>query len=270
MSKIGSYTVERFPKFRELVSESVKSGKKMNHVAGLVEVDVTETRETIRAYKEKTGEQLSFTAFVISCAARAAEENKSIQALRKRNKIILFDDVNIRCNIEKEINGKKTVVMHIIRKANEKSYKEIHEEIRSVQKGEKKKATDNSPSKKKRKGQNKLVALPKFIRKFIWRKLRKDPFFIQKNFGAIGVTPVGMFFKKRQGWAFTPSPHSVSIAIGSIAKKPGVVNDQIVIREYLSLTTLFNHDVVDGAPAARFYTRLCDLIEEGYGLDEFK
>ena len=29
---------------------------------------------------------------------------------------------------------------------------------------------------------------------------------------------------------------------------------------------MFNHDVVDGAPAARFLTRLGDLVEEGFGL----
>lgn len=35
----------------------------------------------------------------------------------------------------------------------------------------------------------------------------------------------------------------------------------------LSLTLLFDHDVVDGAPAARFARRLVALIESGYGLD---
>jgi hypothetical protein len=31
---------------------------------------------------------------------------------------------------------------------------------------------------------------------------------------------------------------------------------------------VFDHDVVDGAPAARFVERLVDLIESGYGLPE--
>jgi pyruvate/2-oxoglutarate dehydrogenase complex dihydrolipoamide acyltransferase (E2) component len=34
----------------------------------------------------------------------------------------------------------------------------------------------------------------------------------------------------------------------------------------LSLTVVFDHDVVDGAPAARFVQRLVELIEGGYGL----
>jgi hypothetical protein len=36
----------------------------------------------------------------------------------------------------------------------------------------------------------------------------------------------------------------------------------------LSLTVVFDHDVVDGAPAARFVKRLVELIESGYGLPE--
>jgi pyruvate/2-oxoglutarate dehydrogenase complex dihydrolipoamide acyltransferase (E2) component len=31
---------------------------------------------------------------------------------------------------------------------------------------------------------------------------------------------------------------------------------------------VFDHDVIDGAPAARFTHRLMELIESGYGLDE--
>jgi pyruvate/2-oxoglutarate dehydrogenase complex dihydrolipoamide acyltransferase (E2) component len=35
----------------------------------------------------------------------------------------------------------------------------------------------------------------------------------------------------------------------------------------LNLTVLFDHEVIDGAPAARFTRRLVELIESGYGLD---
>jgi pyruvate/2-oxoglutarate dehydrogenase complex dihydrolipoamide acyltransferase (E2) component len=39
-------------------------------------------------------------------------------------------------------------------------------------------------------------------------------------------------------------------------KKPGVVNKQKEIREYLCLTVVFVHDVTDGGPAARFINHL--------------
>jgi pyruvate/2-oxoglutarate dehydrogenase complex dihydrolipoamide acyltransferase (E2) component len=56
--------------------------------------------------------------------------------------------------------------------------------------------------------------------------------------------------------------------MGGIAEKPGVVEGQIAIREYHCMTLSFNHDLIDGAPAARFTERLKELIESGYGLDD--
>ncbi|NTU81392.1 MAG: 2-oxo acid dehydrogenase subunit E2 [Chloroflexales bacterium] len=34
------------------------------------------------------------------------------------------------------------------------------------------------------------------------------------------------------------------------------------------MTVVFDHDVIDGAPAARFTRRLVELIESGYGLKD--
>ncbi len=56
------------------------------------------------------------------------------------------------------------------------------------------------------------------------------------------------------------------MTVGGIGEKPGVVDGRIAIREYLSLTISFDHDTIDGAPAARFTQRLKELIESGYGL----
>lgn len=35
------------------------------------------------------------------------------------------------------------------------------------------------------------------------------------------------------------------------------------------MTISFDHDIVDGAPAARFTQRLKELVEECHGIDEF-
>jgi len=74
-------------------------------------------------------------------------------------------------------------------------------------------------------------------------------------------------FGKGTGWGIPLASHSLVITVGGIGEKPGVVDGHIAIRDYLSLTISFNHDLIDGAPAARFATRLKDLIESGYGLD---
>src|SRR6266581_4167909 len=58
------------------------------------------------------------------------------------------------------------------------------------------------------------------------------------------------------------------MTVGGIGEKPGVVDGYIAIRDYLSLTISFDHETIDGAPAARFTQRLKELIESGYGLGD--
>jgi hypothetical protein len=69
-----------------------------------------------------------------------------------------------------------------------------------------------------------------------------------------------------KGWVIPVSFLPVCFALGSIVKKPGVFKERIEVREYLQMTILIDHDVIDGAPAARFVTRLTDLIESGHGM----
>jgi len=87
--------------------------------------------------------------------------------------------------------------------------------------------------------------------------------------GTVVVTSIGNIGKgSGYGWAIPIGIHPLIIALGSIARKPGVVGDTIEIREYLSTTVLFDHDVIDGAPVARFVQRLKELLETCFGLSE--
>lgn len=83
--------------------------------------------------------------------------------------------------------------------------------------------------------------------------------------GTVVITSVGMM-GKINGWVIPVSVHPLCFAIGSIVKKPGVIEDRIEIREYLYMTALVDHDVIDGAPAVRALSKLTKLIESGYGL----
>jgi pyruvate/2-oxoglutarate dehydrogenase complex dihydrolipoamide acyltransferase (E2) component len=58
------------------------------------------------------------------------------------------------------------------------------------------------------------------------------------------------------------------ITVGGIAEKLVIVDGQVATRDYLSLTISIDHDIVDGAPVARFTQRLRELIEGRYGLDD--
>jgi type II secretory pathway component PulF len=83
-----------------------------------------------------------------------------------------------------------------------------------------------------------------------------------KRYGKIGVTAVGMF-NKDSSWFIPLSSATVLVAVGGIHKKVIFVDGQTEEREHLCLTLSFDHDLVDGAPAARFAKTLTEFIESG-------
>jgi pyruvate/2-oxoglutarate dehydrogenase complex dihydrolipoamide acyltransferase (E2) component len=63
--KDAPYSTEPFHPFRQLIIDGMDLAARGHHIHGLVQVDVTEARERIRQIKERTGERLSFTGFVV-------------------------------------------------------------------------------------------------------------------------------------------------------------------------------------------------------------
>ena len=130
----ADYQVVPYPKMRRLEAIAYRSVQHKPMIHGLLEVDVTRARAFLREYKAKTGESLSFTAFLIACLAKAVEEHKAVQAYRKGSKrLILFKDVDVYTPIERNVAGQKQLMPYIIRAANHKTFREIHQEIRAAQ-----------------------------------------------------------------------------------------------------------------------------------------
>ena len=50
------------------------------------------------------------------------------------------------------------------------------------------------------------------------------------------------------------------------SEKPGFIDNAVETREYLCVTAMVDHDVVDGAPAARALAKLKKMMEKGWGL----
>jgi len=65
------------------------------------------------------------------------------------------------------------------------------------------------------------------------------------------------------GWFIHRSVHPVSFGIGSVIKKPVVVNDEVKVREILNMTILVEHDLVDGALMVYLLKDLTNSIESG-------
>jgi pyruvate/2-oxoglutarate dehydrogenase complex dihydrolipoamide acyltransferase (E2) component len=91
---------------------------------------------------------------------------------------------------------------------------------------------------------------------------------MKRHAGTVVVTAVGMF-GRGPGWGLGFLPmHTLGLTVGGIGERLDLVDGQLSQREYLCVTISVDHDIVDGAPAARFAQRFRTLVESGYGLQE--
>ena len=81
--------------------------------------------------------------------------------------------------------------------------------------------------------------------------------------GTFTITNLGMYDVD----AFTPVinlPQVAILGVGRIAPKPVARGESVVVRQMWTLSLVFDHRLVDGAPAARFLQYIKQLIEEPY------
>jgi pyruvate dehydrogenase E2 component (dihydrolipoamide acetyltransferase) len=85
--------------------------------------------------------------------------------------------------------------------------------------------------------------------------------------GTFTITNLGMYGVD----AFTPVinlPEAAILGVGRIAPKAVPVESEIVIRQMWTLSLVFDHRLVDGAPAAKFLQRIAELVGNPYLLLE--
>jgi pyruvate/2-oxoglutarate dehydrogenase complex dihydrolipoamide acyltransferase (E2) component len=261
MSKTQAvHRVVPVPRMRQVYVDTLHLGHRKHTVHALIEADVTLARHTIAEHKARTGETLSFTAFVLGCFGQAVDRNHYMHALRNwRNQLVLFDEVDVTTMFEVQAGDERFPLAHVIRAVNKRSFRDIHDEIRSYQT-----ARERKPNPYER-----LLPLytlvPGPLRRLVWKALFRCPHLAKQNVGTTTLTAVGMF-GQGGGWGITMPLYTLGVTLGGIEQKAVLVGGQVEPREHLCITLSFDHDIVDGAPAARFAQHFKELLESGHGL----
>jgi pyruvate/2-oxoglutarate dehydrogenase complex dihydrolipoamide acyltransferase (E2) component len=214
-------------------------------------MDVPEVRRALRL-REAVGEDVSFTAVVMHAVARAVDEDRIMHAYRRRNQLILFDDVDVNTQIEVVTAGQKIVKPLLVRAANRKSIEELTREIRAGQAPE-------PGSARRYHATLALLSVPRPLLSLAWRAVMSNPTWFKRLGGTVGLSSVGMF-GAAGGWGIPIAPATLMITVGGIATKPRYVNGNLEPRELLDITISVDHAIVDGATAARFARRLTELM----------
>lgn len=261
---MNNYKILKFPKTRIATFDVCAVGKMKHHVCFLLEIDVTDSRLKIKNLK-KQNRKISFTAWILKSISESIKNyQKAAGYLLDKRKIIVFNDINISIVIEKELENSKVPIPLVIEKTNEKTIEEITKEIVDA-KSEKFTNKDIVLKKKSTLLERMYYNFPAFIRKMIWKYMLRHPKIAFKKMGNVVVSSIGMMGTIK-GWFIHTAVHPISFGIGSILKKPLVIDDEIKIREALNITILIDHDVIDGVQMAQFVDELTQNIENGFGL----
>jgi len=239
---------------RQVVAASASVTKGKNTIHGFIEVDITEPRRLMKEHFDKTGEKFSFTAYIVTCLAQVMKRYPRFNSFIKGRKLIILDDIIISVLIEKEVDGEKVPEPIGIKKAQKKTFYQIHNEIREA----KKKETDKLGGLSDKTW---IRFIPKFLIKTFVRIADKN-IRMAMSYGKIAVTAVGMF-SEEPVWFIPHGSATVLVTVGSISKKVVEIDGRYISREHLCLTVSFDHDIVDGAPAARFINDFAETIKSG-------
>ena len=265
-----AFRIESLPSNSAWARELCEHGVRKHYIKSLLELDVSYGRKAIRSYKASTGKDLSFFSWIVKCIADTIDQHKVVHALRyHKNEILIFDDVDVSIPIERELNGKRMPMPYVLRRANKKQLPDIHREIDDAK---------NRPLSGDEQVLSKPISalllrtfpsLPAFIKNIFWRRFDRDPFFQKRIMGTVGITSVAIA-GNTTAWAVPISIQPVCFALGSVTKKKILNGDKPQVRDYLALTVMFDHDIIDGAPAARFISQLSKNIQRAYGLESYR
>jgi len=249
-----AFRKEKLSFARKAVIASASVTREKNAIHSFTEVDISIPRKYLDDYRERNGERISFTGYLTKCLANTITKHPKLNSFISGNNIVYLKDITISILVERQLNGESTPEPLGIKNCGEKRLYSIHQEIRSAQKNQDHHLGGLS-------GNSWFQYIPAFLLKSFIRIADKN-ISMGVEYGKIAMTAVGMF-STNPIWFIPHGSATVLLTIGSINHKVVNVDGVLETREHLCLTVSFNHDIVDGAPAARFMNDLVEEIKRG-------
>jgi pyruvate dehydrogenase E2 component (dihydrolipoamide acetyltransferase) len=214
---------------RQTIAERMQlSFQTIPHIALTIEVDVTaleNMRLRLNQLAQKRGEEkISMTALLVRVTAWALERNPYVNASLVDRKIHLWKDINI--GVATAI--KNGLIVPVLHGANRQSVRQVADALQDL-------------TTRAREGKLGLRDV-------------QDGTFTISNLGMYGI---------KQFRAIINPPESAILAVGTVVRKPVVINenDEVAVRPMMSITLSADHRVIDGVVAAQFLQDLAQAIE---------
>jgi pyruvate dehydrogenase E2 component (dihydrolipoamide acetyltransferase) len=226
--EIGDNRHDAMGGIRRLISERMVSSHQTSApVTMTIEVDATELIRIRKALKNDAGEKTapSYNAMLAKLCARALNEHPELNASIDSGEIITHSEVNIGIAVDTESG----LVVPVIKDVYRKTLEEIAWEMDDV------------------------------LTRSAQGKAQLD----ELTGGTFTITNLGRY----EVDSFTPIinlPECAILGVGRLIEKVVALDGEMTIRTMMMLSLTFDHRLVDGAPAARFFQRIKQFVEQPY------
>jgi pyruvate dehydrogenase E2 component (dihydrolipoyllysine-residue acetyltransferase) len=223
----GSYEVQPMSVMRQRIAEHMVLSKRVSpHVYSVDEVDVTAIAAVRAKNKEKfeqtAGTKLTFMPFFVRAAVEGLRAFPTVNSSVDGTNVVLHKE----CNIGIAVALDWGLIVPVVKNAEEKNLLGIARTINDL--AERARAKKLKPD-----------------------EVAESTFSIT-NPGVFG----GLF-----GLPVINQPNVAILGLGTIEKRPVVIDDAIAIRSMVYLTLSYDHRVVDGATAHQFMGKVKHMLE---------
>lgn len=196
-------------------------------VTALVEARTQLNAELASAAPEGQAIKIAYNTLLIAIAARALQRHPRLNACLIDDEIRLYDEVHVALAVDTE----RGLLVPVVRNADKLD----------------------------------LVSIQRKSDALTQRALAGESLPDDLAGGTFTLTNLGMF----EVDGFTPiinQPQAAILGAGHIAPRPAAIDNEIVVRQMMTLSLSFDHRVVDGGPAARFLQQVKRLVERPFAL----
>ncbi|MGB6235442.1 MAG: dihydrolipoamide acetyltransferase family protein [Candidatus Acidiferrales bacterium] len=223
----GNYSVEPMSVMRQKIAEHMVMSKRVSpHVYSIDEADVTNLVKLRNQKKEEfertTGSKLTFMPFFIRAAVEGLRAFPTVNSSVDGTNIVFHRE----CNIGIAVALDWGLIVPVVKNAEEKNFLGLQRAINDL--------AERARSK------------------------RLKPEEVQE--GTFSITNPGVF-GGLMGLPVISQPNVAILGLGTIEKRPVVVDDAIAIRSMVYLTLSYDHRVVDGAVAHQFMGKIKHFLE---------
>ena len=223
----GRYEVQPMTVMRQRIAEHMLLSKRVSpHVYSVEEVDMTrvvEARERAKAEFEKRYEtKLTFMPFFVRACIEGLRAYPTVNASADGANVVLHHEINVGIAVALDWG----LIVPVIKSAEEKNFLGLQRAINDL------------------------------AERARTKKLKPEE--VQE--GTFAITNPGVF-GGLMGLPIINQPNVGILGLGSIQKRPVVINDAIAIRSMVYVTMSYDHRVVDGAVSHQFLHKVKSYLE---------